>query len=149
MLISFAACVPPGDFLNGSSGFFSSPNFPNNFPANSNCTWNITVPTGRIIKVTFLNFTLEPNQNSACIGEAELARVFITNVASDNGIQDFKISGQRLPDPVYSVGNSILVRLRSLSNVYSGFKASYEAIDGELRKSASRIAVSISVMLSP
>ncbi|XP_078369293.1 cubilin-like [Oculina patagonica] len=123
-------CVPPGEFINGSSGFFTSPNFPNNFPANSNCTWNITVPTGRIIKVTFLNFTLEPNQNSGCIGEAELARVFITNVASDDGAQDFKICGQDLPAPVYSVGNSILVRLRSLSNVYSGFNASYEAIDG-------------------
>ncbi|XP_078355205.1 tolloid-like protein 2 [Oculina patagonica] len=132
IVFASSACLPPGDFLRGTSGFFSSPNFPNNFPANSNCTWNITVPTGRIIKVTFFNFTLEPNQNSACIGESQGARVFITNVASDNGAQDFKICGQNLPAPVYSVGNSILVRLRSLSNVYSGFKASYEAIDGGL-----------------
>ena len=141
MLISFAACVPPGEFLNGSSGFFASPNFPSNFPANSNCTWNITVPTGRIIKVTFSNFTLEPNQGSACNGEPPGARVFITNVASDNGRQDFQICGQDLPDPVYSKGNSILVTLRSLSNVYSGFYASFEAIDGNLRKSAACIVV--------
>ena len=71
------------------------------------------------------------------IGEPPGARVFITNVASDNGRQDFQICGQDLPDPLYSVGNSILVRLQSLSNVYSGFNASYEAIDRELRKSAS------------
>ncbi|KAL9973059.1 hypothetical protein ACROYT_G019468 [Oculina patagonica] len=138
VMVSFLAvvasdpCVPPGDFLKGTSGFFTSPNFPNNFTANSNCTWNITVPTERIIKVTFFNFTLEPNQNPACIGDSQGARVFITNVASDNGKQDFKICGQNLPAPVYSVGNSILVRLRSLSNVYSGFNASYEAIDGGL-----------------
>ena len=113
------------------------PQFPNSFIANSNCTWNITVPTGSIIKLSFFSFTLEPNKGSACIGEPPGARVFITNVASDNGRQDFQICGQDLPDPVYSVGNSILVRLQSLSNVYSGFNASYEAIDEELRKSAS------------
>ncbi|XP_020609836.1 procollagen C-endopeptidase enhancer 2-like, partial [Orbicella faveolata] len=54
-------CVPPGDFLYGSSGFFSSPNFPSNFPINSDCTWDITVPAGRIIKVTFLSFALDPS----------------------------------------------------------------------------------------
>ncbi|XP_078352256.1 mucin-like protein, partial [Oculina patagonica] len=124
------ACVPPGAFLTGTSGVFSSPNFPNNFLANSNCTWNITVPSGLIIKVSFFNFTLEPNQNTACIGEQPGARVSITNVASDNGREDFQLCGQNLPSPVYSEGNSIQVRLASLSNVYSGFNASYEAIDG-------------------
>ena len=135
MLIPFAACVPPGHFLNGSSGYFTSPYFPNNFPANSNCTWNITVPTGRIIKLTFFSFTLEPGQNKACSGDSQGARIFISNVASDDGNQDFQMCGQQLPAPVYSVGNSILVRLRSLSNVYSGFNASYEAINKEMRKS--------------
>lgn len=133
-LFFYAACVSPGDILNGSSGFFSSPNFPNNFPTNNNCTWNITVPAGRIIKVTFVNFTLEPGQNTACRGESEGARVFITNVASDDGEQEFQLCGRDLPTPVYSVGNSIQVRLRSLANGYPGFNASYEAIDGELRK---------------
>ena len=136
MLVSFTACVPPGDFLDGSSGFFNSPNFPNNFSANSNCTWNITVPTGRIIKLTFFSFTLEPGQNKACSGDSQGARIFISNVASDDAHEDFQMCGQRIPLPVYSVGNSILVRLRSLTNVYSGFNASYEAIDGELRKSS-------------
>ena len=128
------ACVPPGDFLNGSSGFFSSPNFPNNFPTNSNCAWNITVPAGRIIKVTFINFTLEQGQNTACNGASEGARVFITNVASHHGEQEFQLCGRFLPDPVYSVGNSIQVKLRALANVFPGFNAYYEAIDGELRK---------------
>ena len=137
LLISFTACVSPGTFLTGHSGFFISPNFPKNFPPNSNCTWNITVPTGRIIKVTFFNFTLEPKQNKECLDASQGARVFITNVASDDGNQDFKMCGRELPPPVYSVGNSIQVKLKSLHNVYSGFNASYEAIDGKLRKSTS------------
>lgn len=130
----FQACVPPGAFLTGSSGIFSSPNFPNNFPANSICTWNITVPSGFIIKVSFLNFTFEPNQNTACIGEPPGARVLIINVASDDGSPNFQLCGQDLPSPVYSLGNSIQVRLVTLNNVYSGFKASYETIDAQERK---------------
>jgi len=133
-LFSYKACVPPGDFLNGSSGFFSSPNFPSNFPTNSDCTWNITVPAGRIIKVTFLSFDLDPSQNPSCLGASGGPRVFITNVASNDGAQEFKICGARLPSPVYSVGNFIQVRLRSAGTGYKGFNASYEAIDKELRK---------------
>ena len=130
------ACSPPGDFLEESSAFFSSPNFPNNFPINSNCTWNITVPAGRIIKVTFLSFTLDSSQDTDCSGDSDGPRVLITNVASDDGEQEFKICGDELPHPVYSIGNSIQVTLRSGANGYPGFNASYEAIDGELCKSA-------------
>ena len=65
------------------------------------------------------------------------ARVFITNVASDDGAQEFQICGRELPAPVYSVGNTIQVRLRSVANGYPGFNAFYETIDGLLRKSAS------------
>ena len=60
-------------------------------------------------------------------------RVFIANVASDDGEQEFKICGARIPDPVYSVGNFIQVRLRSAAS-FKGFNASYEAIDKEQGK---------------
>ena len=80
---------------------------------------------------------MEQNQSSECIGEPEEARVFITNVASDDGAQEFQTCGRELPAPVYSVGNTIQVRLRSVANGYPGFNASYEAIDGLLCKSAS------------
>ena len=128
------ACVPPGAFLDGSSGFFSSPNFPDNFPTNSDCTWDISVPTGRIIKVTFLSFSLDSSHLQSCvIAPSDGPRVFITNVASDDGEQEFKICGATLPDPVYSIGNVIQVRLRSTAS-YPGFNASYEAIDKEQSK---------------
>ena len=92
------ACAYPGDFLDESSGLFSSPNFPNNFSINSNCTWNITVPAGRIIKVTFFSFALNPFQLPNCIAVSEIPRVVITNVASDDGAEEFKICGVRLPN---------------------------------------------------
>ena len=129
LLFSYAACVSPGESLVASSGFFSSPNFPANFPTNSNCTWNITVPAGKIIKLTFLNFTL-----SSCSPNEPL--VLITNVASDDGKETFKIceTSPPLPLPVYSTSNFIQVTLRTFANGYPGFNVTYEAIDPNIRK---------------
>ena len=120
--ILFAACIS-GDFLNGSSGFVSSPNFPNKYPPYSICIWNITVPSGYIIKLSFLHFELDsyPYRD----------RVTITNVASDDGRHPFQLNGQGLPSPVYSVGNSIQLVFTSVTNQSSGFNATYKAITYE------------------
>ena len=40
------------------------------------------------------------------------------------------LCGQSVPPPVYSVGNSIQVIFTSLHNQYSGFIATYKAIEG-------------------
>ena len=122
-----AACTSR-EHLNGFSGFFSTPNFPSNFPQYSRCTWNITVPSGYIIKLSFFYFRLEPNQYSPCYYDAPGARVTVTNVASDDGYQPFMLCGQSLPHPVYSVGNSVQVIFTSLSSQYPGFNATYTAI---------------------
>ena len=96
------------------------------------------MPGGKIIKLTFLNFTLVAGENDDCAGAADSsARVFITNVASHGGNpNDFKICGQKLPPPVYSEGNFIQVRFESRTGlVNKGFNATFEAIDGDSRKS--------------
>ena len=121
-----AACTSC-EYLNGFSGFFSSPNFPSNYPQYSKCIWNITVPSGYIIKLSFLYFRLEPHQYIPCYNAPE-ARVTVTNVASDNYYYPFMLCGQSLPSPVYSVGNSVQVIFTSLSSQYPGFNASYTAI---------------------
>ena len=121
-----AACTS-GEYLNGFSGFFSTPNFPSNYPQYSKCTWNITVPSGYIIKLSFLYFRLEPHQYIPCYDAPE-ARVTVTNVASDNYYYPFMLCGQSLPSPVYSVGNSVQVIFTSLSSQYPGFNATYTAI---------------------
>ena len=121
-----AACTF-GEYLNGFSGFFSTPNFPSNYPQYSKCTWNITVPSGYIIKLSFLYFRLEPHQYTPCYDASE-ARVTVTNVASDDGYQPFMLCGQSLFHPVYSVGNSVQVIFTSLRSQYPGFNATYTAI---------------------
>ena len=122
-----AACTS-GEYLNGFSGFFSTPNFPNNYPQYSICIWNITVPSGYIIKLSFVDFQLEPHQYIPCYYNAQKARVTVTNVASDGQYQPFMLCGQEHPYPVYSVGNSMQVIFTSLRSQYSGFNATYMAI---------------------
>ena len=126
-LFPFVAACTSGEYLNGVSGFFSTPNFPSNYPQYSKCTWNITVPSGYIIKLSFLYFRLKPYQYIPCYKAPE-ARVTVTNVASDDGYQPFMLCGQSLPHPVYSVGNSVQVIFTSLRSQYPGFNATYTAI---------------------
>ena len=125
-----AGCAS-GTNLHGIAGFIASPNFPNNYPQYSRCVWNITVPSGYFIKVTFYHFQLEPNQYSPCYTGAAGARVTITNVATNNNYHPFMLCGQSLPHPVYSVGNFVQVIFTSLSNQYSGFNATYRAMTNE------------------
>ena len=122
-----AACTS-GEYLNGLSGFFSTPNFPSDYPQYSICIWNITVPSGYIIKLSFVDFKLEPHQYIPCYYNAQKARVTVTNVASDDRYQPFMLCGEELPYPVYSVGNSMQVIFTSLRSQYSGFNATYMAI---------------------
>ena len=118
-----------------SSGFVASPNFPNNFDPSQTCVWTITVPSGRI-KLSFLNFTLEPGQNTDCGGSnVGGASVTITNIASDDGRDPpFKLCGQNIPDPVYSDTNSIQITLVTSTNRRPGFNASYETVTDEMCK---------------
>ena len=117
----FAACTSV-EYLNGFSGFFSTPSFPSNYPQYSKCTWNITVPSGYIIKLNLLYFP--------CYNGPD-ARVTVTSVASADWYQSFMLCSQSLFHPVYSEGNSVQVRFifKSLRSQYSGwFNATYTAI---------------------
>ena len=96
--VLLVACTTE-EILIGSNGYFSSPNFPDSYPPYSRCTWNIKVPSGYIIKVSFLYFKLDPQPKSD--------RATITNVASDDSTYPFQLYGQSLPDPVYSKGVDI------------------------------------------
>ena len=43
-------------FLTGDFGELQSPNFPENYPNNAECNWEITVPEGKKIALKFLSF---------------------------------------------------------------------------------------------
>ena len=52
--------------MSGETGEFSSPNYPSNYPPNTLCTWTITGQPQKRIKVTFLDFDLQPGYYGYC-----------------------------------------------------------------------------------
>lgn len=49
--------------LEGLSGTIESPNFPDPYPHNRNCTWTITAPPGNRINATFSHFDIEDSHH--------------------------------------------------------------------------------------
>ncbi len=58
-------CLSAGECgsLTEENGTISSPLYPNKYPHNTNCTWNITVTPGLVIHLIFVSFTLETSSN--------------------------------------------------------------------------------------
>lgn len=55
-LIAEDAC---GGTMRGSSGVVSSPNFPNEYHNNADCTWTIVAEPGDTISLIFTDFHME------------------------------------------------------------------------------------------
>ena len=50
------------DFFHQTNGSFQSPNYPNPYPKEAHCTWNITVQQGMFVRITFNNIKIEGKQ---------------------------------------------------------------------------------------
>ena len=104
--------------VDGDGLTFSTPGFPS-FPGNGTCTWNITVPIGRFIKLTFWrNF-----------GECKKNFVNVFDAANSTRISLGKFCNRHSEEVVFSNGNRLLVEYNSLRSAsYNGFLATYETI---------------------
>ena len=61
--LSFAGC---GGDIAGDNGVILSPNFPESFPAFSDCVWRIRAPADRYISFRFEEFSGINGTNSEC-----------------------------------------------------------------------------------
>ena len=59
-ILILTAC---GGLLRENTGSFNSPGHPNVYPHGVNCTWQIRVSPGLVIRLTFNTFSLEQNPN--------------------------------------------------------------------------------------
>lgn len=59
--------------LTNMSGWFSTPNYPSNYPGNTECSWNISIPAGYKIYLTFLEFELEECGSSCTCDYVEVS----------------------------------------------------------------------------
>ena len=120
--------------LSGSSGTIFSPDYPVPYPSNSRCTWVISVPAGKIVKLTFEDFDLGLGF-TACkdrTGAIDFVEIRDGKLSVSKELArycDYNRMG-RTPD-VYSTGNYMRVKFSSSSRLGSdkGFKARYVASD--------------------
>ena len=105
---------------NGSYGNFVSPNYPDNYPDNLNCSWGITVPSGYRVQVDFDTFEVEDTH--------DYLRIY--NGPSSSSPQLASLTGSlSTPCTLFSSGPSLWFNFVTDSTVTKkGFKASYSAV---------------------
>ncbi|XP_030644095.1 ovochymase-2 [Chanos chanos] len=105
--------------LTGSSGEFSSENYPSSYNNGKSCSWHITVATDKVIHLWFQDFSLE--DSDICAADSITLRDSLGIIG--------KYCGFSTPQPVVSLGNSLVVYFNTNDKVTDkGFKAFYRAV---------------------
>ncbi|XP_070174131.1 cubilin-like [Littorina saxatilis] len=115
-----------GRTLTAQTGIITSPDYPNNYPHNRNCTWTISVPTGQQIRLNFTQFSLE--QHFSC----NYDYLEIRNGGFDTSPLVGRFCGSLLRNsalqaPIVSHSNRLWLRFKSDgSSSSSGFQLTYD-----------------------
>ena len=110
--------------LSGTSGTFHSPNYPKKYPDGQYCSWRITVAPSYKIHLAFTNFSLQSENNTDAL--------YVHDGENITGEMLGVFFGGHTPpkEGVYSSSNHMLVIFKSdNNNAYTGFHASYSALD--------------------
>lgn len=105
--------------LTGIGGIIESPNYPNNYPPQVNCSWNIKAPKGNNVSLIFPFFNLLPDckNNFVRISEA-IVRRKICAYDRKNGIISTATNKVKIE---FSASNS------DLANTAKGFRLEWKA----------------------
>ena len=135
--------------VSGPSGAISSPNFPDPYPHNRECSWTIAAPLGNKINITFSHFEMEDHfHNGSCVFD------YLEVLQSDN--QDptaldtteslGKFCGSSasvFPPQIATTKRFAVVRFASDASVaHNGFRLEWmvSGCGGRLRKPRGRIS---------
>jgi len=129
--------------LSGSSGTFFTPDYPYYYPDDVTCTWTISVPDGKVVKLTFERFQVSLLFPSVCNIDNNVR--IRDHVQIRDGKKKSKVLaeycgyyGSMGPSDVYSSGGTLSVIFNSVSDGEensSGFKARFEAVDIQSKSS--------------
>lgn len=112
-----------GGVIDATNGTISSPSFPEEYPSNKNCIWEIVAPPQYRITLNFTHFDLEGNnvfQQECEYDSVEVYSKLGDDIKRKHGI----FCGSRLPPLVTSEGNSLRLEFVSDSTIQkSGFAA--------------------------
>ncbi|CAH3162711.1 unnamed protein product [Pocillopora meandrina] len=128
--VGFYAVYFPGceEQLQGSNGDVKSPNFPKEYFHNSKCTWTISVPEGKSVKLLFLDFKVEGDLNRQRCPHDHLT---IWNGTDSNATIIGKFCNSKPPPSVIcSSGNTLRLKFHSDDAIaWTGFHIRYQAAE--------------------
>lgn len=107
--------------MRGEGRSFSSPGYPSS-PGEGQCTWDILVPQGEYLKLTFWKFEGTCDQNYVEVYDTTNAFSKLLTKSCEATLFNQQV--------LYSIGNHLLLRLFSMksSKLNGGFMATYEAV---------------------
>ncbi|XP_068094350.1 cubilin [Hyperolius riggenbachi] len=119
---STSAC---GGDLFMENGAFDSPGYPENYPANTECVWNIISSPGNQLVLSFMSFSLQTCEGCSC-DYLEIRE------GNSTGPLLEKFCGDTLPSNVSSVtGHRLWIKFVSDGSISgSGFRASFSHLFG-------------------
>ncbi|XP_072010324.1 cubilin [Engystomops pustulosus] len=104
-----------------ATGVFTSPNYPNNYPTNSECVYTISAAVNKQIRLNFTSFTIE--SSTSCTKDYVEIR--------DGGYETSPLLGRfcrERPPVIISHSNKLWVKFRSDSSfTYKGFEAHWDS----------------------
>ncbi|EDO39007.1 predicted protein, partial [Nematostella vectensis] len=130
--------------LNKTSGFFTSPFYPQNYPNSTRCTWLILAPNDYTVTLIFHHFDVEAA--SPCIFDA-------VNIYDGSSIRDIQIGKycghNKLPPIQKSTGSAMLVELiTDVSDHFTGFNCSYHVVKRDINRNI-RLSGKQGIFFSP
>ncbi|XP_068098520.1 CUB domain-containing protein 2 [Hyperolius riggenbachi] len=112
------------DVFTAVKGNISSPRYPETYPNNIICQWNIKLPPGFRIKLFFKDLELE--ENNSLTEECDYDYVAAYDGQSEGDRPLGKWCGREIPSPVMSTKNNLLLVLATDRDTTSkGFSVSY------------------------
>ena len=121
-----AQCNKDGFILTGSSGSFSSPNYPSNYPNSRTCRWIIGVQDGHRVQLPFQTFLLETYLlPSTCTCD----HVEIRDGSDGNSSSLGTFCSDNKPSPIQSSGRFLWIEFDGdFRTNEKGFSATYVAV---------------------
>lgn len=120
-------CSQSGITVTGSSGSFSSPNYPSSYPNSVTCRWIIKVPEGYLVRLSLQSFQLEtcalPSPVCSC------DHLEVKDGTDGSSKQLGRYCGNDKPSPVQSSGRFMWIEFDTdLTGNEKGFLATYSAV---------------------
>ena len=101
-----------------------------NYPASRDCSWIITAPSDKLVKLAFTELALGSCEFSCSSDNCTYVELYDGSSANSSSLGRF-CNGSILQD-VFSSGNQMFVNFRSGSSLDRGFEAQYSVSSGGL-----------------